>query len=75
MSFSSLDPFKILHRNRLNLMGGEERVRQRPGGVILRDYRDCEVRHSRLAMLAAVIWPLQEVRLKSQSDELLNNCL
>mmetsp|Transcript_967 Transcript_967/g.1734 ORF Transcript_967/g.1734 Transcript_967/m.1734 type:complete len:359 (+) Transcript_967:102-1178(+) len=61
LSFSTLDPFKILHRNRLTLLTGEEPVQARPPSLILRDYRDCEVRHSRLAMLAAVIWPLQEL--------------
>jgi hypothetical protein len=29
--------------------------------LILRDYREAEIRHARLAMLAAVIWPLQEM--------------
>lgn len=33
----------------------------RPQGLILRDYREAEIRHGRLAMLAAVIWPLQEI--------------
>ncbi|KAL3805693.1 hypothetical protein HJC23_005937 [Cyclotella cryptica] len=33
----------------------------RPPALILRDYREAEIRHSRLAMLAAVIWPLQEI--------------
>ena len=34
---------------------------ERPPALILRDYRECEIRHGRLAMLAAVIWPLQEI--------------
>eukprot|EP00590_Aulacoseira_subarctica_P002085 CAMPEP_0172437250 /NCGR_PEP_ID=MMETSP1064-20121228/72152_1 /TAXON_ID=202472 /ORGANISM="Aulacoseira subarctica , Strain CCAP 1002/5" /LENGTH=258 /DNA_ID=CAMNT_0013185701 /DNA_START=1144 /DNA_END=1916 /DNA_ORIENTATION=+ len=34
---------------------------KRPKALILRDYREAEIRHGRLAMLAAVIWPLQEL--------------
>jgi hypothetical protein len=37
---------------------GEE---ERPPALILRDYREAEIRHGRLAMLAAAIWPLQEI--------------
>ncbi|KAL7467778.1 hypothetical protein ACHAXS_008017 [Conticribra weissflogii] len=37
---------------------GEE---DRPPALILRDYREAEIRHGRLAMLAAVIWPIQEI--------------
>lgn len=33
----------------------------RPRALILRDYREAEIRHSRLAMLAAIVWPLQEM--------------
>jgi len=33
----------------------------RPKALILRDYREAEVRHGRLAMLAAIFWPLQEM--------------
>ena len=33
----------------------------RPTALILRDYREAEIRHGRLAMLAAMIWPLQEL--------------
>ena len=33
----------------------------RPEALILRDYREAEIRHGRLAMLAAVFWPLQEM--------------
>ena len=33
----------------------------RPAALILRDYREAEIRHGRLAMLAAIIWPLQEI--------------
>ena len=35
--------------------------KQRPTALILRDYREAEVRHGRLAMLAAILWPLQEI--------------
>ena len=35
--------------------------KNRPTALILRDYREAEVRHGRLAMLAAIIWPLQEI--------------
>jgi hypothetical protein len=34
---------------------------QRPTALILRDYRQAEIRHGRLAMLAAMIWPVQEM--------------
>ena len=34
---------------------------ERPRALILRDYREAEIRHGRLAMLAAVFWPLQEM--------------
>jgi hypothetical protein len=34
---------------------------QRPSALILRDYREAEIRHGRLAMLASIIWPLQEI--------------
>lgn len=43
----------------------------RPRALILRDYREAEIRHSRLAMLAAIFWPLQEMldRLLLRSDQ------
>lgn len=34
---------------------------ERPPALILRDYREAEIRHGRLAMLAAAFWPLQEI--------------
>jgi len=34
---------------------------RRPPALILRDYREAEIRHGRLAMLASVLWPLQEI--------------
>lgn len=33
----------------------------RPAALILRDYREAEIRHGRLAMLAAILWPIQEI--------------
>lgn len=33
----------------------------RPKALILRDYREAEIRHGRIAMLAAMIWPVQEM--------------
>lgn len=32
----------------------------RPTALVLRDYREAEIRHGRLAMLAVFLWPLQE---------------
>ena len=32
----------------------------RPTALVLRDYREAEIRHGRLAMLAVIIWPIQE---------------
>merc|ERR1719247_2651461 len=34
--------------------------KKRSPALVLRDYRDAELKHGRLAMLAAVAWPLQE---------------
>ena len=36
-------------------------LEERPPALILRDYRESEIRHGRLAMLAALLWPLQEI--------------
>jgi len=41
----------------------------RPNALILRDYREAEIRHGRLAMLAAVLWPLQEMLDRLLLDE------
>merc|ERR1712232_1088588 len=43
----------------LNLGSAEEK--QRPKSIVLRDYREAEIRHGRLAMLAALAWPVQEL--------------
>merc|ERR1711972_1203146 len=34
--------------------------KQRSAALVMRDYRDAELKHGRLAMLATVAWPLQE---------------
>jgi light-harvesting complex I chlorophyll a/b binding protein 1 len=34
---------------------------KRPFQQVLRDYREAELRHGRLAMMAAIVWPLQEL--------------
>ena len=41
----------------------------RPSALILRDYREAEIRHGRLAMLAAFLWPLQEMLDQLLLDE------
>jgi hypothetical protein len=41
----------------------------RPSALILRDYREAEIRHGRVAMLAAVFWPLQEMSDRFFLDE------
>jgi Chlorophyll A-B binding protein len=38
-----------------------KRPASRPKALILRDYREAELRHGRLAMIAAIFWPLQEL--------------
>lgn len=38
-----------------------EDFEDRPAALILRDYREIEIRHGRLAMLATLLWPLQEI--------------
>mmetsp|Transcript_1887 Transcript_1887/g.2501 ORF Transcript_1887/g.2501 Transcript_1887/m.2501 type:complete len:248 (-) Transcript_1887:152-895(-) len=37
------------------------RNKNREADVIVKDYRDAELRHGRLAMLAALAWPMQEL--------------
>eukprot|EP00592_Proboscia_alata_P008405 CAMPEP_0194360796 /NCGR_PEP_ID=MMETSP0174-20130528/8230_1 /TAXON_ID=216777 /ORGANISM="Proboscia alata, Strain PI-D3" /LENGTH=527 /DNA_ID=CAMNT_0039132537 /DNA_START=57 /DNA_END=1640 /DNA_ORIENTATION=+ len=44
-----------------NEQGADVVQQPRPSGLILRDYREAEIRHGRLAMLAAILWPLQEI--------------
>mmetsp|Transcript_3105 Transcript_3105/g.4699 ORF Transcript_3105/g.4699 Transcript_3105/m.4699 type:complete len:364 (-) Transcript_3105:287-1378(-) len=47
----------------------EEQYVERPKALILRDYREAEIRHGRLAMLAAIFWPLQEMLDRLLLDE------
>ena len=44
-------------------------LQTRPSALILRDYREAEIRHGRLAMLAAVLWPIQEMLDRLLLDE------
>ena len=52
------DPLE-LSRFDLHLGSGLDKVR--PLQVVIRDYREAELRHGRLAMLAALAWPVQEL--------------
>jgi Chlorophyll A-B binding protein len=47
----------------------------RPQALILRDYREAEIRHSRLAMLAAIFWPLQELLDQFVLDDEYDNTI
>merc|ERR1711918_225340 len=42
----------------LSIDGATDKARS--AAFVMRDYRDAELKHGRLAMLAAVAWPLQE---------------
>jgi hypothetical protein len=48
-----------LARTDLNL--GSANEKERSLAFVLRDYREAELRHGRLAMLAALAWPVQEL--------------
>mmetsp|Transcript_25573 Transcript_25573/g.75070 ORF Transcript_25573/g.75070 Transcript_25573/m.75070 type:complete len:287 (+) Transcript_25573:3-863(+) len=52
------DPLNLAATD-LNLGSAEDKARS--PAFILRDYRDAELRHGRLAMLAALGWPVQEL--------------
>jgi len=52
------DPLRLADKD-LHLFGATEKNRD-PAAVLL-DYRDSEIRHGRLAMLAALAWPVQEL--------------
>lgn len=57
-----------------NLVPGGDDVQEdpdvgRPKALILRDYREAEIRHGRLAMLAAIFWPVQEMLDRLLLDE------
>ena len=41
--------------------GNSKKDRSRPPALVLRDYCEAEIRHGRLAMLAAIFWPLEEM--------------
>lgn len=65
---SEVDLFRPAQNFLLNLLPGgaddkptAEEPAGRPKALILRDYREAEIRHGRLAMLAASFWPLQEL--------------
>ena len=47
--------------SRVDLTIASARNKDRPFPQILRDYREAELRHGRLAMLAAIAWPVQEL--------------
>ena len=51
----NIDPGAALHSQKFLSNGS------RPSALILRDYREAEIRHGRLAMLAAILWPMQEI--------------
>lgn len=84
LQMSTKDVFAPTQKFMLKLLRGEfssdaayndsadpQRTTKRPRALILRDYREAEIRHSRLAMLAAVFWPLQEMldRLILEPDQ------
>ena len=52
------DPLQIGNKD-LFVWSATEKARDEL--VVLRDYRDAELRHGRLAMLAALAWPVQEL--------------
>jgi len=67
LDISQKDYIGIVQKSITNLIPGGDTVNddavenERPTALILRDYREAEIRHGRLAMLAAVFWPLQEM--------------
>lgn len=52
------DPMKFADKD-LHLFGATNK--NRDSAAVLMDYRDSEIRHGRLAMLAALAWPVQEL--------------
>ncbi|KAJ1632622.1 hypothetical protein T492DRAFT_868054, partial [Pavlovales sp. CCMP2436] len=50
------DPLNLAATD-LNL--GSANEKERSPAYVLRDYREAELRHGRLAMLAAIAWPVQ----------------
>jgi light-harvesting complex I chlorophyll a/b binding protein 1 len=53
-------PFEQLGLANFDLNIGSAYDKKRSAALVLQDYRDAELKHGRLAMLAAVAWPLQE---------------
>lgn len=51
------------------MTGASATTEDRPSALILRDYREAEIRHGRLAMLASIFWPLQEMLDRLLLDE------
>ncbi|CAJ1960382.1 unnamed protein product [Cylindrotheca closterium] len=74
LGFASKDYILDIQYKLLQSLPGAEQTpapKDRPTALILRDYREAEIRHGRLAMLAAVFWPLQEMldRLLLDDDQ------
>ncbi|KAL3932724.1 MAG: hypothetical protein SGBAC_010715 [Bacillariaceae sp.] len=74
LDFASKDYIlNIQYRLLQSLPGGknDSPPKDRPTALILRDYREAEIRHGRLAMVAAIFWPLQEMldRLLLDDDQ------
>ena len=51
--------FDPLGLSKLDLFPAGATDKARAPELVLRDYRDAELRHGRLAMLAALAWPVQ----------------
>ena len=67
LNISTKNYFKATQKYLLSLIPSDDESplepldKPRPAALILRDYREAEIRHGRLAMLAAILWPLQEI--------------
>eukprot|EP00620_Florenciella_sp_RCC1587_P009500 CAMPEP_0182585248 /NCGR_PEP_ID=MMETSP1324-20130603/59886_1 /TAXON_ID=236786 /ORGANISM="Florenciella sp., Strain RCC1587" /LENGTH=285 /DNA_ID=CAMNT_0024802035 /DNA_START=40 /DNA_END=897 /DNA_ORIENTATION=+ len=53
--------FDPLGLSKMDLFPASASDKARSPEIVLRDYRDAELRHGRLAMLAALAWPMQEL--------------
>merc|ERR1712176_1620286 len=65
LNFADKDYIKGAQYRLLNMLPGgnpnnDPPPPPRPSALVLRDYREAEIRHGRLAMLAVIIWPIQE---------------
>lgn len=72
LNFASKDFILSFQYNVLQSLPGSKKEPPpppRPAALILRDYREAEIRHGRLAMLAAIFWPLQEMLDRLLLDE------